>query len=112
MNNISLKQATNILAKAVERAEYKYIGVTRSPIEVSIQFHEAFLDDRPELKPLTTRTFSFTRNGCYEYKGELCALTEIDEKTFFDLVDSYLAQICGVHIDMTDAVQEDIADAV
>ena len=103
MNNISLKQATNILAKAAERAEYKHIGFTRSPIEVSIQFHEAFLDDRPELKPFPARTFSFTRNGCYQYKGETCKLTEIDKKTFFDLVDSYLAQICGVHLEMADA---------
>ena len=48
----TLKQATNILAKAVERAEYKHIGFTRSPIEVSVQFHEAYLGDKPELKPL------------------------------------------------------------
>lgn len=103
MNNVSLKQATNILAKAVERAEYKHIGFTRSPIEVSIQFHEAFLDDRPELKPFTARTFSFTRNGCYSYNGDTSKSTEIDKDTFFDLVDSYLAQVCGVHLEMTDA---------
>ena len=99
----TLKQATNILVKAAERADYQHIGFTRSPIEVSIQFHEAYLDDRPELKPFTARTFSFTRNGCYEYKGELCALTEIDEKTFFDKVDYYLNQVCGIHLEMTDA---------
>lgn len=99
----TLKQATDILAKAAERAGYQHIGFTRSPIEVSIQFHEAFLDDKPELKPFTARTFSFTRNGCYSYNGDLCKLTEIDEHTFFDLVDSYLAQICGVHLEMTNA---------
>ena len=101
----TLKQATNILAKAAERAEYKHIGFTRSPIEVSVQFHEAFLEDRPELKPFTTRTFSFTRNGCYSYNGDMGKLTELDEKTFFDTVDYYLNQVCGVHLELTDADQ-------
>lgn len=100
----TLKQATNILAKAAERAEYKHIGFTRSPIEVSIQFHEAYLDDKPELKPFTARTFSVSRIGCYyEYSGNTGKLTEIDEKTFFDKVDYYLAQICGIHLEMADA---------
>lgn len=100
----TLKQATDILAKAAERAEYQHIGFTRSPIEVSIQFHEAYLDDKPELKPFTARTFSVSRIGCcYEYSSDTGKLTEIDEKTFFDLVDSYLVRICGVHLEMADA---------
>lgn len=32
----TLKQATNILAKAAKRADYQHIGFTRSPIEVSM----------------------------------------------------------------------------
>ena len=100
----TLKQVTNILAKAAERAEYQHIGFTRSPIEVSIQFHGAYLDDKPELKPFTARTFSVSRIGCYyAYSGETGKLTEIDETTFFELVDSYLNQVCGIHLEMTDA---------
>ena len=100
----TLKQATNILAKAAERAEYQHIGFSRSPIEVSIQFHEAYLGDKPELKPFTTRTFSASRIGCYyEYDGDTHKLTEIDEKTFFDRVEYYLNLVCGVHIEMTAA---------
>lgn len=96
----TLKQATNILAKAAERAKYQHIGFTRSPIEVSIQFHEAYLNDRPELKPFTARTFSVSRIGCYyEYNGETGKLTEIDEKTFFDRVDYYINLICGIHLE-------------
>ena len=99
----TLKQATNILAKAVKRAGYQHIGFTRSPIEVSIQFHEAYLDDKPKLKPFTARTFSVSRIGCYyEYSGETGKLTEIDEKTFFDKVNYYLNLICGVHLEMTE----------
>ena len=100
----TLKQATNILAKAAERAKYQHIGFTRSPIEVSIQFHEAYLNDRPELTPFTARTFSVSQIGCYyEYSGETGKLTEIDEKTFFDRVDYYLNMVCGIRIDTTDA---------
>lgn len=99
----TLKQATNILAKAAERAEYKHIGFTRSPIEVSVQFREAFLEDKPELKPFTARTFSVSRIGCYyEYDGNTGKLTEIDENTFFDKIDYYLNLICGVHLEMTE----------
>lgn len=95
----TLKQATNILAKVAERADYQHIGFTRSPIEVSIQFHEAYLGDKLELKPFTSRTFSFSRNGCYEYNGDTHKLTEIDEKTFFDRVDYYLNLVCGIHLE-------------
>lgn len=100
MTNISFNQATNILAKAAECAEYQHIGFTRSPIEVSIQFHEAYLSDKPELKPFTTRTFRVSRIGCYyEYNGDTHKLTELDEKTFFDRVDYYLNLVCGIHLE-------------
>ena len=78
----TLKQATNILAKAAERAKYQHIGFTRSPIEVSIQFHEAYLDDKPELKPFTARTFSVSRIGCYITSIKKCKYTYKNLKNY------------------------------
>lgn len=94
----TLQQTINIIMDAAERCGWKNFGLERDPREVSIRFHDAFIDGESNIG-----NHSFSANKWHHYYYDGKELSEISEEMFFEGVDKYLWTVCGIHLDMNAA---------